>query len=393
LTIFSDRGAWFGWEWGEGAVLEHVNFGNAGRQPFLLSSPVVWRSMHADRLAARLADGSRVTLRYLDARACELRIEGRASLAGVPAVESGLYRFEDERIEAGVGEDLDGVPTTLRRNWRVPGKPMPGGGIVTSPTSPPELRADDAFMAAAALPTPLAAKLVRVLFAGQDADGSLEGAGEAPMAAWALSKHPGLLEEFRPELTAHARWWEDARGRDEIGSVEITAAYCRERRLLGHPDEAAEADLDATHFIDGSYRDYVRADPGRVLPLTSSCWMPLWCGLAAESRAASVVERMLDPAHFDTPVPFPTTACSEPGFDPTDPAAGAVRFDHAFRAVEALGRCGRGPHAEHAARRLLAVDGDWEAVHPVTGRPVPGARPQHTVTAAVRAILRERYPG
>ena len=33
----------------------------------------------------------------------------------------------------GIGEDLAGIPVTLRRNWRVPGKPMPEGGIVPSP--------------------------------------------------------------------------------------------------------------------------------------------------------------------------------------------------------------------------------------------------------------------
>jgi hypothetical protein len=286
----------------------------------------------------------------------------------VPAIESGLYRFEDERIEPGVGEDLAGIPVTLRRNWRVPGKPMPAGGIVPSPFGTQALRAYDAFFAAATLPTPLATKLLRAVFAGQDADGSLPGAGEMPLAAWACSKHPGLLEDFRPELTAHARWWEETRRRAEIVPVAVTAGYCRERRLLGRPDEAAEADIESLHFIDGEYRDCVRADPTAVQPTEWSSWAPLACGLAAQSRA----ERIVAVGDRDDPIE-------------------ALRFEHEFLTIEALARYGRAPYAEVMARRLLAISGDWEAVDPESGDPVPGARPQCTVAAAVRAILAERY--
>jgi hypothetical protein len=180
--------------------------------------------------------------------------------------------------------------------------------------------------------------------------------------------HPGLLEEFRPELTAHARWWEETYRRSEVVSVAATSGYCRERRLLGRPDEAAEADIESLHFVDGEYRDCVRADPTAVQPTGWSSWAPLACGLAARSRAEQIVAAHTGEERFE-----------------------ALRFDHEFLAIEALARHGRAPYAEAMARRLLAVRGDWEAVDPESGDPVPEARPQCTVSAAVRAILAERY--
>jgi len=392
VTIFSDRGAWYGWEWGDGPVLLHVNLAKGERRPMRLSSPPVWKTTDADGMSARLEDGSRVSLRYVDARATELLIEGGGSLVGVPVVESGLYRFEDERIDAGVGEDLSGIPATLRRNWRVPGKPMPFGGIVPSPAGTQELRAYDAFLAAAALPTALATKLLRAVLAGQDADGSLRGAGEMPLAAWACSKHPGLLDEFRPELTAHARWWEETRRQAEVVPVAATAGYCRERRLLGRPDEAAESDIENLHFIDGDYRDAVRADP-KAAPRTSfGSWAPLACGLAAESRASRVTSRCDQwekafgpPVHDDEAEPLPGGRVED------DSPAVVTRWDEALLVVEGLARYDRGPYAEFLARILLKLDGDRETFRLLTDDPTPEARPQCTVAAAVRTLLAERY--
>ena len=98
-------------------------------------------------------------------------------------------------------------------------------------------------------------------------------------------------------------------------------------------------------------------------------WAPLACGLAAESRAGPIANAGKEA-------------------DPVD----ALRFDHEFLAIEALAKYGRAAYAEFRARRLLGFRGDWDVVDPVSGTPVPGARPQCTVTAAVRAILAERYP-
>jgi hypothetical protein len=384
LTIFSDRGSWQGYEWGEGSLLLAVDLETAEWTELGSSAPPSWRALRADHMEARLADGSRVTLRFLDSRTTEIVVTGEARLFGVDAVEPGRYRRIDPRLAEGVDEDLSDVPAALRRNWRVPlGHDRPSG-MVASPLGTP-LEPADRYLVATVLPTDRARALIREALETNRHRG-------LPLAAWACSKHPGLLEEFRPEIVDDLRWWESARRPrgemlflDEDGgvlSVATTSAYCRERRLLGEPDLTLESLVAEMFFRDGAYRDLTWPDREPVAALTSSTWFPLWCGIASPDHAGPVMDRMLDPSQFGTALPFPSTE------------AGIVRMPHALFAVEALENYGRAEPAADCARRLLAAAPDWSGYDCLSGKPAgaDGAPvPQHSAAAAARRILEERY--
>ncbi len=442
--LFCDKGSWFGYSWAEDALLEWTVLTDDSTGRIHCSSPVLGRYTYDDRLEALVAEG-RVVLRFVDARTAEFRAPPGVVLASdqgaLEFVATGPGRYRHVMVNGPYvsAAGLASLPRTLRWNWRQPLGDIHHGGIIPSPHGYRGFWAWDSWKHAAVLPEDLAREQIAAMFDHQRPDGMVPDTvmvdarrnnwrcSKPPLAAWACAQHPRLLEEFRPHLLRYHAWWEAHRhppgerlfaygGRDLVASkwesgwdnatrfdavvlvgevqnvlaVDLNAYLCMEKRLLGMPDPGLEQLVDTEFFHDGAFYDVSWPDHRPIRTLTAATWIPLWCGIASPDHAAAVIRLMLDPAHFNTPLPFPTVARSDPKFDPDGYWRGSVWMDHAAWAVEVLVRYGQVEAARDAARRLLAVEPDWECYNPLTGAPAKGARPavpQFSWTAAARLSI------
>lgn len=452
MLIFSDRGAWHGYTPTEGEALEAVSFLDGRRYELRFTRPVTAARAFDDRLELELDGAGVARLEFPDARTA--RIDVPAGVALQARGGDQVFRLSSEAegtylhyLADGprVSADLDGIPRTLRWNWRAPLGAIRSGGAVSSPFSQAGFGGWDAWKHAAGLPTPLARQQIQAVLDHQREDGMIPDTvtrveSEAnwrnstpPLAAWACSRHPGLLEDLREPLQRYHAWWESNRrpsgtplfayggaglaeskresgwddatrydgaqlkgGLQTVLSVDLNAWMCQEKRLLGIPDPELEHHVDEVFFFEdergGAYYDVTWPGLERVPTLTAATWIPLWCGVASPARAEAVLRRMLDPRDFWTPLPFPTVARSDPRFDPDGAWRGAVSYDYALWGVEVLRRYGRADEAAEAAERLLAAPADWECYSPLTGEPAQGARPavpQFSWTAAARQQLEQ----
>ena len=108
--------------------------------------------------------------------------------------------------------------------------------------------------------------------------------------------------------------------------------------------------------------------------LSAAAWLPVVAGAATRRQADLVRKTLLHPGKFNTPMPFPTLACSEPAFDPDGYWNGSVWLDHAALALEVLGAHGRA--AEERLLDCVARQATlFECYSPMTGEPAAGARP------------------
>ena len=449
-VIFSDRGAWHGYAWGERSLLEAVDLLERKRYGLFALGKAVERGAFPDRMEARLENGARITVRFLNPRTAEIEASGGLKITAEPGplelreVRPGLWHHVNPHGPATPGPDLSALPQTLRWNWREPLGDIRHGGCIPSPFAYVGFWAWDSWKHAAVLPAPLAREQIRAMFDWQRADGMVPdtvradssknhwGCSKPPLAAWACSKHPGLLEEFRPAILRYLQWWEENRrppgcrlfayggddlersrwesgwdnatrydeakllpeGMQNVLSVDLNAFICREKRLLGDPDPELERLVNEVFFHDGAFYDVTWPDLRPVKTLTAAGWIPLWCGIATADRAESVIRLMLDPRHFYTPLPFPTVARSDARFDPEGYWRGPVWMDHACWAVETLARYGREKEAREAASKLLESPPDWECYHPFTSQPALGARPavpQFGWTSAARWTLEKGF--
>ncbi len=108
--------------------------------------------------------------------------------------------------------------------------------------------------------------------------------------------------------------------------------------------------------------------------LSAACWLPVWAGAASTEQAEAVRRLLRDPAHFDTPVPFPTLARSADGFDPDGYWNGGVWLDHAALALAVLGEDGAGAR-DRLLDAVAAQPSFFECYSPLSGQPCFGRRP------------------
>ena len=445
-VIFSDKGAWHAYRWAPEGFLHCILLTDGTTHPLTANKPIILRETSDDCLVATVSDGQKITVRYLDARTTEITVPTGVSLMTDSAPlrlireTPSLYLHVFDEGPPCRGFDLSGLPRTLRWNWRAPLGDIRHGGIFPSPYGYRGFWAWDSWKHAAVLPVNLARHQIQAMMDHQRSDGMIPDTvmrdakdnnwkcSKPPLAAWACAQHSGLLQEFREPLLRYQRWWERCRrppgerlfayggddlvaskwesgwdnatrydavtlrdGLQNVLSVDLNAYLCLTKRLLGIPDTELESLVDETFYHDGAYYDVTWPDHAPVRTLTAASWIPLWCGIASPERAESVLRLLLDPAHFNTPLPFPTVARSDPKFDPDGYWRGPVWMDHAVWAVEVLARYGYRLEAKDAALRLLATDPDWECYNPLTGRPAAGSRPalpQFSWTAAARVTLK-----
>ena len=447
--IFADKGAWHGYSFDEAVALEVTLFLDGRRYPLDLTRPITERRIFTDRLELQIGDRGTAVVRFIDARTALIEVpsgtavqtRGESPLRLVPDGPGRYFHILPEGPRESA--DLEGLPRTVRWNWRSPLGGMRHGGAIPSPYSLVGFSAWDSWKQAASLPQGLARDQIQAMFDHQREDGMVPDTvlrnplennwrnTKPPLAAWACSRHEGLLDEFRGPLLRYHRWWERERRPEgqklfayggtglqeskwesgwenatrydsarlvgnvqDVLSVDLNAWLCLEKRLLGIPDPELEALVDQVFFFDdgkgGAYYDVSWPGMQRVETLTAATWIPLWCGIASDAHADAVLGRMLDPGCFWTPIPFPTVACSDPKFDPDGYWRGAVWMDHALWGVEVLRSHGREAQAAEATEKLLAVAPDWECYHPLTGEPAEGERPavpQFSLSAVARHEL------
>lgn len=82
-------------------------------------------------------------------------------------------------------------------------------------------------------------------------------------------------------------------------------------------------------------------------------WLPLWVKAADNDKSARVIKNMLRENEFNTFIPFPTAAKSNPAYGPDIYWRGRVWLDQFYFAVEALKNYGQQEQAGHLIDKLL----------------------------------------
>ena len=224
--------------------------------------------------------------------------------------------------------------------------------------------------------------------------------------------HNGLVEYGATDGTRQAAGWES--GMDNAvrfdnatmvenhpgawsldqESVDLNCYLYREKlelakmaTLLGKPAVAEELRQEAAKlraqihevFFDpsaGYFFDARLGSRAHVHVFGPEGWIPLLTGVATEEQAHAVAKVLMDPAKFNTVLPFPTLARDDPHFAPVDGYwRGPVWVDQAVFAVQGLERYGltqeadamRGKLLKNAGGLAAATDVFHETYDPLTG--------------------------
>ncbi len=194
----------------------------------------------------------------------------------------------------------------------------------------------------------------------------------------------------------------------DLWQPDINAFILNEYRSMALLAEAIDADANdwkrqhfsLTHCIRADLWDQKRGFYADVRPSTgqstgvhsAASFLPIYAGAFSSKQLLPSVAALRSPQHFATPMPFPTLAAHEPGFDPDDYWSGGVWIDHAAWMDTILVHTD--PVTSIVLRKsllshLAALPSLYECYSPLTGQPVQGNRPavaQFSWTAA--AVVR-----
>ncbi len=262
----------------------------------------------------------------------------------------------------------------------------------------------------------LARDSVLILTENQDSQGKLPSfcaeewnrpgeAAQPPVVAWCAwqvyqaDPRRQFLEAIYEPLVRWNRWWFSNRDDDADGlaeyydaiesgwdnsprwddrSLKLEAtdlnsflvvqmkALARMARELGSKRDAREWERKSAELAekivavmycpqDGIFYDVVYDTHGFHKVLTPACFLPLWAGVPIErSKADRMIEDyLLNPEHFNGPVPLPVVAASERTYAPSDYWRGPVWIHLAYFCLQTLRRYGYEQQAEEMATKLL----------------------------------------
>lgn len=134
-----------------------------------------------------------------------------------------------------------------------------------------------------------------------------------------------------------------------LGKTQDHDSWLKDAAAMKTSIQARMFDKQRGYFFDAKLgRDELVTING------SEGWIPLWAGVASAEQARSVARVMLDPAKFNTYMPFPTLAADDPRVAPIKGYwRGPVWLDQAYFGVEALRRYGDDRQADDMARHLV----------------------------------------
>ncbi|CAM3652715.1 MGH1-like glycoside hydrolase domain-containing protein [Parendozoicomonas haliclonae] len=157
-------------------------------------------------------------------------------------------------------------------------------------------------------------------------------------------------------------------------SIDINAYLCQEKQilsrlasLLGHHDDAEQLKKEAIDLREILEKQFYDQDSGFFYDKGTNQqkqllthrgrgpegWTPLFCQLANTEQAASIRDRLMDKAEFNTPVPCPTASRSNPSYDPEAYWRGRVWLDQLHFALVGLANYGYDHEAKTLAAQLL----------------------------------------
>ncbi len=210
---------------------------------------------------------------------------------------------------------------------------------------------------------------------------------QAQLAAYADQYHQGQLDKAKRDWQVRFFENRDAQGKlvgfsIDQESVELNAYLVKEKRILAdmaqllgktdlqqhllkHVDTLTQ--LINQCFFDqqsGFYYDLQISSAaleqftcqGELLTsrgMGPEGWSPLWANIASQEQANTVVKQMLNMAEFNTYVPFPTAAQTNPAFHQDIYWRGRVWLDQFYFAVVALANYGYQQEADAMVKKLL----------------------------------------
>lgn len=143
-------------------------------------------------------------------------------------------------------------------------------------------------------------------------------------------------------------------------SVDLNTFLCNEKQLLakmagvlGLEDERSRYDGEAQWLAGFIRENMYDAETGFFYDIDLKTkktlssrgqgpegWYPLWAGIASKEQAARVREVIIDPARFNTFVPFPTASYANARFNPTGYWRGPVWLSPVWFGVDGLNNYG-----------------------------------------------------
>ena len=173
-----------------------------------------------------------------------------------------------------------------------------------------------------------------------------------------------------------------------------------EREVWQKQAEALKLKIQ-TQFFDGETGwFYDTSLDGTEFVSVMGCdgWLPLWAGAATVVQAGAVKDNMMDPAHFNTHVPFQTLSANHPDFEPNGGYwRGPNWLDQSYFGVKGLHNYGYHTEAYAATYKLFNnAEGVLqkgsalrENYHPITGQGLEAQNFSWTAGCYVLLLLGE----
>lgn len=180
--------------------------------------------------------------------------------------------------------------------------------------------------------------------------------------------------------------------------LSTLAQICDEKSLASSLNNEAEklAQLILEYLWDeelGFFFDIEIESNKPIRVLEPNGWIPLWAGLATKEQAKRILNHIMNPAEFNTFIPFPTVAANNPRFNPEKGYwRGPVWLDQAYFAINGLRRYGFDDEADFLMVKLFRnceglLDPTApirENYHPITGK---GLNAEHFSWSAAHILM------
>lgn len=186
-----------------------------------------------------------------------------------------------------------------------------------------------------------------------------------PEKAWSMNQENVCLNSF---LYAEKNILADMAAK--LGKKDLAAQLLKESEFVKEYVQQKMFDPETGFFYD------IRMDskePIRVMG--AECWLPLWAGIATKEQAKLVVDKMIDPAKFNSTVPLGTLDISHPRLRPVRGYwRGPVWIDQVYFGIKGLRNYGYVAEADELMNKYIdnaqGLTGDGpihENYNPLTG--------------------------
>ena len=151
-----------------------------------------------------------------------------------------------------------------------------------------------------------------------------------------------------------------------LGMDEDVKKYKSEAIQLKKQIQTLMYDPDDGYFYD------IRLEDGSFVKVKGpEGWIPLWAGVALQTQADAVIEKILNPIIFNTKIPFPTLDASHPEFNPEKGYwRGPVWMDQAYFALMGMKKYGYENEVLKLTSKIfneIQYSALYENYHPITG--------------------------